>query len=196
MRSQPGRGGARERGMALITSLLLLVVVTILAISMFRSFAIEGKIAGNVREKQRALLAAESAQQYAEWWLTQGSNAGTLSSVCSQAMNANIGEAQICANTLPTILGANNNAGQIQLWPAFVTSYTPPSMNVTQTASQGTYYQAPVFYISDLGTDKDGSGGEVFQIDAMGYGASADTVAVVESTFVVNSGVPCYSCSP
>ncbi len=186
---------ARQRGMALITSLLLLVVVTILAVSMFRSFAIEGKIAGNVREKQRALLSAESAQQYAEWWLTQGSNAGTLSTVCTQAMNANIGEGQICANTLPSILGVGN-IGNVNSWPAFVTSYTPPSMNVTQTASQGTYYQAPVFYISDLGTDKDGSGGEVFQIDAMGYGASADTVAVVESTFVVNSGVQCYSCSP
>jgi type IV pilus assembly protein PilX len=195
MRAHLSTSGARQRGMALITSLLLLVVVTILAVSMFRSFTIEGKIAGNVREKQRALLAAESAQQYAEWWLTQGANAGILSSICTQPMNANTGEGQICANTLPSLLGVGR-IGNVGSWPAFVTSYTPPNMNVTQTAAQGTYYQTPMFYISDLGPDKDGSGGEVFQIDATGYGASADTLAVVESTFVVNSGVPCYSCSP
>ncbi len=32
---------------------LLLVVVTIIALSMFRSFGIQEKIAGNMREKQR-----------------------------------------------------------------------------------------------------------------------------------------------
>jgi len=181
--------------MALITSLLLLVVVTILAVSMFRSFTVEGKIAGNVREKQRALLAAENAEQYAEWWLTQGSNASTVSGVCSQAMNANISEGQICSNTLPSLVGIGK-AGNVGAWPTFYTTYTPPNMNVTTSAANDSYYQAPGFYISDLGADKSGSGGEVFQIDAMGYGASATTVAVVESTFVVNSGVPCYSCAP
>ena len=56
--------------MVLISSLLLLIVVTIIALSMFRSFGIQEKIAGNTREKQRALPAAVSAQQFAEWWLS------------------------------------------------------------------------------------------------------------------------------
>ena len=58
--------------MVLISSLLLLLVVTILAVAIFRSYGVEEKIAGNQREKQRALHAAESAQQYAEWWLSSG----------------------------------------------------------------------------------------------------------------------------
>ena len=57
-------------GMVLISSLLLLIVVTIIALSMFRSFGIQEKIAGNMREKQRALSAAVSAQQFAERWLS------------------------------------------------------------------------------------------------------------------------------
>ena len=56
----------RQHGMALISGLLVLVVVTILAVSMFRSFGMQARIAGNTREKQRALHAAESAQEYAE----------------------------------------------------------------------------------------------------------------------------------
>ena len=42
---------------------------------MFRSFGMQEKIAGNMREKQRALQAAVSAEQYAEWWL---SNTGAV----------------------------------------------------------------------------------------------------------------------
>lgn len=72
MSTRIGRTALAQRGMALITSLLLLVVMTILALSMFRSYGMQEKIAGNVREKQRALNAAVSAQQYAEWALTNG----------------------------------------------------------------------------------------------------------------------------
>ena len=66
---------SNQHGVVLVTSLLLLLVVTIMALSMFRSFGIQEKIAGNVREKQRAVQAAVSAQQYAEWWLGAKSNA-------------------------------------------------------------------------------------------------------------------------
>jgi len=58
--------------MVLVTALLMLVVVTILGLAMFRSFGLDEKIAGNLREKQRALSAAETAEQYAEYWLTSG----------------------------------------------------------------------------------------------------------------------------
>jgi type IV pilus assembly protein PilX len=58
-----------QRGMVLISSLLLLIVVTIIALSMFRSFGMQEKIAGNMREKQRAFQGAVSAQEFAENWL-------------------------------------------------------------------------------------------------------------------------------
>ena len=73
----------RERGMALITGLLLLLVVTIIAMSMFRSFGMQEKIAGNTREKDRALNAAISAQQYAESWLLSGSAVGRAWPLCA-----------------------------------------------------------------------------------------------------------------
>jgi len=60
----------RQRGLVLVSSLLLLLVVTMLALAMFRSMGLAEKISGNVREKQRALHAAVVAEQYAEWWLS------------------------------------------------------------------------------------------------------------------------------
>jgi Tfp pilus assembly protein PilX len=59
-------------------------------------------------------------------------------------------------------------------------------MNVTTTPVQGSYYSKPQFYVQYLGAT---TNGVIYQIDAQGYGGSPDTVAVVESTYIVQSGV-------
>ena len=87
-----------QRGIVLVSSLLLLLVVTIVALSMFRSFGIQEKIAGNMREKQRALQAAVTAQQFAEVWLSNNSGS-TPSAPCTALMNGNTGQGQICSPT-------------------------------------------------------------------------------------------------
>ncbi|TLZ35928.1 MAG: pilus assembly protein PilX [Gammaproteobacteria bacterium] len=193
------RPAGRERGMALITSLLLLLIITILALSMFRGFGSQEKIAGNLREKARALHAAESAQQYAEWWLTQGSNAaGGTVSCAAPVLNANLGQGQICNQTLPTAVGLTGlQATVVNVplpWNIGVT-YTPPNMNVTPpnasltvNATNEPYYAAPGFYIAHLGNAAD-TAGEAYQIDAYGYGGASTTVAIVESTYEVAQGV-------
>jgi type IV pilus assembly protein PilX len=179
-----------QKGMVLITALLLLIVVTILAVGMFRSFGLDEKIAGNVREKHRALNAAETAQQYAEWWLSNG-NAGAPT-VCSGP------PASIAATTVCTIPIAN--AATLPLpWTVGV-NYIPavPSlMNVTTLGGQDAYYFAPTFYISYLGAAPGPLGtGTVYQIDAVGYAGSPDTAAVVESTYLIQSTVGCPTCNP
>jgi type IV pilus assembly protein PilX len=170
--------------MLLVSSLLLLLVVTILALSMFRSVGMQERIAGNVREKQRALHAAESAQQYAEWWLASGTNAASAAIVCTSLLNANLGQGQVCSNKLAAVVG---NVTIVPWQSAGVdmgVNFTPPNMTVTATSDVGTYVAPPRFYISDLGKAASGQG-EVYQIDAVGYGGSTSAVAVVESTFSV-----------
>ena len=180
-----------ERGIALVSSLLLLVVLTLLALAMFRGFSIQGRIAGNVREKQRALTAAQSAQQYAEWWLSQGGNAAIAPVECDTALDANLNQGQICTNRLDSVTSvpwatADGSMG---------VHYTPSLMqdHVSETSGAGTFYARPTFYIADMGASADGQG-EIFQVDAAGWGASPNSVAVVESTFQVTSGVLCRSC--
>ncbi|TLY77348.1 MAG: pilus assembly protein PilX [Gammaproteobacteria bacterium] len=184
--------GRRERGMALITSLLLLLIITILALSMFRGFGSQEKIASNLREKARAVHAAESAQQYAEWWLLQGNNAAIGSGTCSAPLlNANLGQGEICNQPLASAVDVPWNIG---------VTYTLPNMNVTPAnapltvnVSNEPYYAAPGFYIEDLGIAAD-LAGEAYRIDAYGYGGSATTVAIVESTYEVSQGIVCLSC--
>jgi type IV pilus assembly protein PilX len=175
--------------MILITSLLLLMVVTIFAISMFRSFGVEERIAGNTRDKERARAAALTALQYAEWWISQNNwtNAGPCGALT--LMNANAGQGVICLKpSALNVMVANvatvpwtNTAGQ-----EIGTVYTPPNMNTTNAANPDYYYRAPRFYISFLGQfNHVVPCGDLYQIDAWGNGTSANTVAVVESTFQV-----------
>ncbi len=177
-----------QQGFVLIASLLLLLIITILAVSMFRSFGIQERIAGNIREKQRATHAAEEAQQYAEWWLTSSNNAAIPAVACTALLNANLNEGQICSNTLtssgltaagvPWLIGGNSVG----------VSYTPPGMTVQTNAASGTYVQAPAFYIAYLGTCSDAVG-SCYQIDAVGYGGTNTAVSVVESTYEISAGV-------
>ena len=175
---------SKQTGMLLVSSLLLLVVVTILSLSMFRSVGIQEKIAGNIREKQRALHAAESAQQYAEWWLASGTNATSAAVVCANLLNANLGQGQICSNKLATAAGSVTAVPWQSAGVDIGVNYTPPNMTVTAASDAGTYVSPPRFYVSDLGAAASGQG-EVYQIDAVGYGGDATAVAVVESTFSV-----------
>jgi len=72
-------------------------------------------------------------------------------------------------------------------------NYVPPSMNVESglNVAMSTYYYKPAFYINYLGiapgSSANNSIGYVYQIDAVAYGGTPDTVSVVESTYVVQS---------
>jgi type IV pilus assembly protein PilX len=198
-------GRFAQRGVVLVSSLLLLIVVTIIALSMFRSFGIQEKIAGNMREKQRALQAAESAQVFAEFWLM---NTAGPSAPCNAMLNANQGEGQICSNALPAVPGiditqvpwtiAGHQVG-VTILPT-ISSVSMPINNATNltysaaSVANPSYFGPPTFYISDLGVSTDpAEPGELYQIDAFGYGGSQNTVAVVESTYVVYTSSSCLS---
>jgi type IV pilus assembly protein PilX len=186
-----------QRGMVLVSSLLLLIVVTIIALSLFRSFGIQEKIAGNMREKQRTLSAAITAQQFAETWLMN--NVTTSASVACVAgvLNGNVGQGQICntATALPAVVPG----GDVTTVPWTIggnpvgITYLPNNMPISTTTSfsaanvaNPSYYGTPTYYISDMGPSVDPTiPGEIYQIDAYAYGAAAGTVAEVESTYVV-----------
>ena len=180
-----------ERGMALISSLLLLMIITLMALAMFRGVNTEEKIAGNLREKDRALHSAEAAQQYGEWWLLQGSNVAVGSIACAAgvltatALNPN---GQICAvgQTAQTMFGDMTLPAN---W-TIRTEYQPWVWAWGTTGLNGdvAYAQVPAFYISDLGLAADGAG-EAYQVAAYGFGASTGSIAVVESVYEVQQGV-------
>lgn len=179
---RPCASASAQRGIALITSLLILVIMTLLALSMFRSFGLQEKIAGNTREKQRSLQTAESALQYGEWWLSQGTES-TTGITCTSVYSANtVGSMQTCANPLlkPTTLP----------WAARG-DYLPPTMTVAAGGGQTAggdinYVSPPSLYINYLGLDLTGKS-LMYQVTAAGYGGSANGASVVQSIYAITA---------
>lgn len=173
---------SREHGFVLIVAMLFLIVLTVLSVSMFRSYNLQERIAGNTREKERALEAAQSALQYGEWWLSQGN--GSTGTACSGVLNANtLSQMQVCSNLVakPATLP----------WSARA-DYLPPNMTVATgggVAASGdiNYNAKPGLSIGYLGLSPDGKS-LLYQVSAFGYGGSTTAAAVVQSTYQVTGG--------
>lgn len=184
----PLKRKSTQLGMVLITTMLLLVVVTILALAMFRGVGLEERIAGNTMEKQRAVQAAVSAQQYGEQWLA--SNVTSTPAVdCSAVASSSTATPAICTNILATSLDSGASVSKVP-WNigggAVGYSYNPAN-DLTINASGGlnTYAAAPVMYISLLGQDATLSNAVDYRVDAWSYAGAQSTVAVVESTYQI-----------
>jgi type IV pilus assembly protein PilX len=175
--------------MALISALLLLVVMTILGIAMFRSFGTLERVAGNTREKQRALSAANSAQTFTESWLiSSGGINATGGTACAAGSVTAPATVQVCSNALASAMVTKPLS-----WPSWV-NYTPPTMTVGGSSGVGNpdnYIKPPAFYIGFLAGSYDnnqlgGTQTNSYQIDAAGYAGSTNSVAVVEGVYNVS----------
>jgi type IV pilus assembly protein PilX len=183
-----------QGGFALLTSILLLMIITILALGMFRGFATQEHISGNLREKERAFHSAVSVQQFAEYWLL---NSGITSGASQTCASGSV--AVTNTSTTPTICNVALTPTAVLAPPYGIgLTYLPSGMTLSSTSVQNngggvgganaTYAQTPGFYIYDAGPSADGQG-EAYQIDAYSFGATLNTVAVVESVYELEPGM-------
>jgi len=187
---------AGQRGVALVASLIILVLMTLIGLSVINGNKYLEKNAGNTRDKQRAFQAAQSALQYGEWWLNYGTN------------NVNF---QTCGSggTAPSTLRICNvdpgtSTANLATIP-FVT-YQPGSMTVASSGSSGglvdstnptsdvLYSQAPGVYINCISCGTSLSSGlNLYRVTAIGYGGAGGangTVAIVQSVYAAGTPTP------
>jgi len=189
-----------QRGFVLITAILLLIVMTLLALGMFHSFGIQELVAGNVREKQRALQSAEAAEQYAEMWLTSQGNVLSNSVDCTTtnlvAYSATA-VPYICMKPVASIDDALDvwtvpwTISSVEVGFAFFPgnpASSPGDLQVSTSGGNNYYYQVPRFYI---GLVSNSATQALYRIDAWNYAGTTTTSAVVESNYVVT----CTTCS-
>lgn len=175
-----------ERGIALITSLLILVVVTLIAVSMYKSFGLQEKLAGNTLEKQRSLLAADSALRYGEWWIGQG-NTGS-GAPCSGVVNANVqANMKICSNGLPTPASLPW-ANRFEYKPPAMTLATGTARGGLSTNGDVNYATTPSVYVSYMGLGPDGKS-MLYQVTGAGYGGSTTSASVLQSVYAVTYAI-------
>lgn len=182
MKHRTCRTPARQHGFVLIAAMVMLIVLSVLAISMYHNFTVQERMAGNSREKGRAFQMAQGALQYAEYELaTVGPSNMNQSSACTTgAVPAST--LTICSGTVnATVVNPSTVGGAMTMTNGW--TYTTPSITVSSTApSNNSYYAYPQLFIRYLGTTNNQQN---YLITALGYGATARAVAVVQSTFSI-----------
>ena len=167
----------KQKGFVLIVSLIFMAIMAMLAIYMFSGFITDEAMSGNVREKSRAMDAAQMVVVSAENQLAQpgfaysGSDFVTGSSVPCAGVSAS---AVICSNPLanPTTLP----------WAA----YTPfaasgVTVNINAAGGQNTYAAQPNYYIQYLGVTRTNPANGIYQITTSAQGGNATAVAVTQA---------------
>lgn len=176
--------------MALASALLLLLVMTILGIAMFRTFGTQERIAGNTRERQRALYAADSAEAYAEWWLTsQGGINATAGAACNGLLSADAKQTQVCSNELSSVVADVSTVPWMKGAAEIGMSYTPRGIVTNDVGQPDNYALVPRFYISYVSgsyNTRTRITTNAYLIDATGYGGTNNAVSVVESSYLVS----------
>ena len=170
-----------QRGSALVISLLMMLLITLLGLSMMRSVGLDTRMTANTGEKQHAFQTAQTALQYGEWWLTQADNA-TTGVPCTGLL-----QAPLVCNNLPSQNDLVNGS-----WTNLGAAYAPPAVNgasalvTSASGGGGTYYATPQIYVAYLGTSV-AAQARLYQVTAVGYGGNANAVSVVQSTYSVSS---------
>ena len=163
---------SKQQGVILIISLVMLLLLTLIAMSGMQTTTLEEKIAGNKRNRNLAFQAAESALREAEQWI-QGSNTAfnplKLSNGPFQGADCSNG---LCPTTSPAIWAvADFN------WSVKGRSYT----GVLQTISQQPRY---VIELLEQKVNVDSNKmSALFRITVMAWGSDPNVVVQLQSLY-------------
>jgi type IV pilus assembly protein PilX len=174
----------RQRGYVIIVSMLIILMITVMSISMAKSFFLEEGMAGNVREKSRSFALAQAALHWAELQALQSGGSGVVTCATSGTLSL----PSICNNAVTLVTGA----GSVPL-----KAYTPltatqiptailPATLVSHTPAANTVYDYPGVYIQNMGATR--GNGFLYQVTAFGYGGTSTSISEVQSTFLASCG--------
>lgn len=173
MRTQPSKNGKqRQAGVALITGLIFLVMLTLIALTAMQSTTLEERMAGNSRSRDAAFQGAEAAVRAAEVVLSGASlppfNGSTVGYYALLDDGASADYWKNPANwSGKSVVYGEALAGVKEA--RFVIEALPPGYG----GSGG----------DDSLTFKALSGGEVFRITARGIGADGTSSVILQTTF-------------
>jgi type IV pilus assembly protein PilX len=169
----------RERGYVMVISMLIILLITIMSISMAKSFFLEEGMAGNLREKSRSFASAQAGLRYGEWFALLNGGSGAVNCLAT----AVLASGTICTNA-PSALATPGTSTPMPAYWTIPVAPTALSVNVTTSAAQDTFYDNPHVYIWNEGPTS--GHGFLYAVRAVGYGGTSNSVSVVQSTLSVH----------
>jgi type IV pilus assembly protein PilX len=176
-----------QRGMVLVTVLLLLLMVTVLGTAVLRMQTAEQRISVNAGNHSIASVNAEATLRYAECGLEGGCSGGTWTA--ASFLENSAGLFTLNPTTGSTVSAQSPNVPKGVKWsaPAGNTlSYAGPALKTSATPQYAIEKLPPVVLPGDSMSAEqyDGGGGATpYQITAYANGADTNSQTVLQSTF-------------
>lgn len=180
-----------QRGATLIVALIILLVLTLTAVTSMRTTTLEEKMVSNTRDYNLSFEAAEVALRSAENWLAAQTFTPILNNSGSNGVwPLGVPPAPDATNLSWWGQDADSNGlnNGVPISLAFNLPNGIPNTQISEVVSQ------PQFYIEELLVDRSGesivqgfSSDSVkvyHQVTAMGRGSTNNSVSILQSTFV------------
>lgn len=171
---------ARQRGVALFISLVLLLVLTIAGVSAVQTTSLEERMARNTHDSLLAFQSAESALREAEGWImgnvnstAQFSDAGTdgLWTTAPYDEADQRWEEDIWADGNAQSIAVDTNVDGVATQPRFIVEWVATVQRDENPNLLGSSYSAVFDRI------------EIFRITSRGVGATANARVMLQGTF-------------
>lgn len=198
-----------QSGAALIMSLLLLTVMTLISVTSMQGTLLEEKMAGNTRDRQLSFQAAEAAIHSGEAFLQANTfNSANYTDTCSNGLcTRREDDATYDSSAAPGNTGWVDPRwdldGSLNVWadgsgkyreygtvlagtykkPRYIiefAGYIPADMSVPLTTSPPEWYASPVFG-GDPGWQAEWT--ELYRITALGFGGSPNARSMIQTMY-------------
>lgn len=179
MKHSRAKNTRKEKGIALLVALVLLLMMSLLGVASMRGTILEERMAGNWRDQNIAMQAAEAALREGESFFETSFSLPALSDFpCSGGCTIfSYNEADPSANFL-----LRNNDTEIAQWRSSATTYTG---SIDGAAESPQYLIEQRAYLRDhLGTGfgvANETGRHMYQVTARGVGQSAQSTRILQS---------------
>jgi type IV pilus assembly protein PilX len=171
----------KEKGFILLIVMIFLVVMSMLGIVLFKGFISDENIAANMREKQRAIEAAQTGLDASQYWLGQSGNA--YSGVWNTGVTCS---ATTQTGTTPTICSNALATPATLPWPS-ANTFQPPTMNVSTSGGSNTYAGNVQYYVQYVGSTSVNPPTAIYQVTSTAQGGNINAEAVLQGTYQVTA---------
>lgn len=167
----------RQRGAVLLISLLLLLIMTLIGVTAMSTTSLEEKMAGNMRDRNVALQAAEAALEDGESWLAALGSQPAETTTCSSS------PCDVWAlNTLPDLADQDQS-----WWVSNGREYgASGSKDIADVNTDPRYIIEAQSFVPDnldIGQSPP-TGKSIYRVTAHGTGGSDAAQVMLETTFV------------